>query len=444
MKKDLTSGNISSQIKAVSIPSSIGFFFYTMFNITDTYFASIISTNAIASLVLASTVYFMIISISRGMSTAVTALMGNALGQKDNTKVQNLSIHAYIFAFFMVLFLYIFFFLFVDIIFNFTASSNEYLANSIIFINIIVLGLPFFLFASYSNAILISHGDTKSFRNILISNFILNMVLNYWFIYGGLGLNAMGFSGIAYATISTEFITMCYLFYKVSKLNIIKINVFKFDIGIIKEILFQGLPSTLNMTLMSMGAFILIYYLSILGDEVVSAYGIGIRLEQMALIPSIGLSIAVSAMISQNNGAGNFRRIDDIMNKIYKYSYILYFFGAIFMLLCAYILAPIFTDSINVLNEAQIYLKVNAILLLAYILIFVNVSFLQAIKRPKMIFYIGLFRQIIMPIILFYIAYYYDLSAVYYWIATFISVSLATFYIHYLQKSYLKELIEKN
>jgi len=198
------------------------------------------------------------------------------------------------------------------------------------------------------------------------------------------------------------------------------------------------------MTLMSMGAFILIYYLSILGDEVVSAYGIGIRLEQMALIPSIGLSIAVSAMISQNNGAGNFRRIDDIMNKIYKYSYILYFFGAIFMLLCAYILAPIFTDSINVLNEAQIYLKVNAILLLAYILIFVNVSFLQAIKRPKMIFYIGLFRQIIMPIILFYIAYYYDLSAVYYWIATFISVSLATFYIHYLQKSYLKELIEKN
>ena len=415
-----------------------------MFNITDTYFASLISTNAIASLVLASTVYFMIISISRGMSTAVTSLLGNTLGERNTKKVQNLSIHAYIFATFMVLFLYLFFFAFVDFIFNFTASQNEYLANSIIFINIIVLGLPFFLFASYSNAILISHGDTISFRNILISNFVLNIILNYWFIYGGLGIDAMGFSGIAYATITTEFITMCYLFYKVSKLNIIKINAFKFDINIIKEILFQGLPSTLNMTLMSMGSFILIYYISILGDDIVSAYGIGIRLEQMALIPSIGLSIAVSAMISQNNGARNYIRINKIMYKIYKYAYILYIFGALFMLLCAYIFAPLFTNSYEVINQAQIYLKVNAILLLAYILIFVNVSFLQAIKRPNMIFYIGLFRQIIMPSILFYIAYYFNLSAIYYWIATFISVSMATLYIHYLHKNYLKELIEKN
>ena len=444
MKKDLTTGDISLQIKSVAIPSSIGFFFYTMFNITDTYFASLISTNAIASLVLASTVYFMIISISRGMSTAVTSLLGNTLGEKNTIKVQNLSIHAYIFAIFMVLFLYVFFFAFVDFIFNFTASSNEYLANSIVFINIIVLGLPFFLFASYSNAILISHGDTKSFRNILISNFILNIILNYWFIYGGLGLDAMGFSGIAYATITTEFITMCYLFYKVFKLNIIKINTFKFDINIIKEILFQGLPSTLNMTLMSMGSFILIYYISILGDDIVAAYGIGIRLEQMALIPSIGLSIAVSAMISQNNGARNYVRIENIMNKIYKYAYILYITGGVFMVLCMYVLAPLFTQSVLVLNEAQIYLKINAILLLAYILIFVNVSFLQAIKRPNMIFYIGLFRQIIMPTILFYIAYYYNLSAVYYWIATFISVSIATFYIHYLHKNYLRELIEEN
>jgi len=444
LKKDLTTGDISLQIKSVAIPSSIGFFFYTMFNITDTYFASLISTNAIASLVLASTVYFMIISISRGMSTAVTSLLGNTLGEKNTIKVQNLSMHAYVFAIFMVLFLYVFFFAFVDFIFNFTASSNEYLANSIVFINIIVLGLPFFLFASYSNAILISHGDTKSFRNILISNFILNIILNYWFIYGGLGLDAMGFSGIAYATITTEFITMCYLFNKVFKLNIIKINTFKFDINIIKEILFQGLPSTLNMTLMSMGSFILIYYISILGDDIVAAYGIGIRLEQMALIPSIGLSIAVSAMISQNNGARNYVRIENIMNKIYKYAYILYITGGVFMVLCMYVLAPLFTQSVLVLNEAQIYLKINAILLLAYILIFVNVSFLQAIKRPNMIFYIGLFRQIIMPTILFYIAYYYNLSAVYYWIATFISVSIATFYIHYLHKNYLRELIEEN
>ena len=177
MRKDLTKGDISSQIKQLSIPSSIGFFFYTMFNITDTYFAGSISNNAIASLILASTVYFMIISISRGMSSAVTSLLGNAIGSKDQYKVQSIAIHAYIFAFIMFIFLYTFYFLFINIIFSFSSASDEYLKNSLIFINIIVMGMPFYLLSSYSNSILTSFADTKSFRNILISNFFLILYL---------------------------------------------------------------------------------------------------------------------------------------------------------------------------------------------------------------------------------------------------------------------------
>jgi len=441
MQKDLTSGDISTQVKQIAIPSSIGFFFYTMFNITDTYFASTINSNAIASLVLASSVYFMIISISRGMSSAVTALLGNALGSKDNTKVNNIILHSYLFASFMILFLYVFFFLFANDILQIVSSNSTYLNNSIIFINIIVLGLPFYLFASYSNAILTSYGDTKSFRNILVFNSFVNIFLDYWFLNGGFGLKPLGFSGIAYATITTEFLTMSFLFFKIYKLKVLKdFKNFKFDILIIKEIFTQGLPSTLNMTLMSLGSFLLIYFISKISNDVVAAYGIGIRIEQIALIPPIGLSIAVAAMISQNNGAKDYIRIELIIKKIYKYSYILYFFGFIFMYLSIYFIAPLFTKDANILSEVELYIKVNALLLIAYILIFINVSFLQAIKKPKMIFYIGLFRQIILPLILFYIVYYYNLSSIYYWLATFISVTISTFYIHYLQKKYLKEL----
>lgn len=444
MSKNLTTGDISYQIKQLSFPSSIGFLFYTLFNVTDTYFASTISDNAIAALVLASTVYFMIISISRGMSNAVTSLVGNALGKKDYIKVKNIVVHTYIFALMMIVFLYIFYLLFVDYIFYFTNNDSDYLSNSMIFINIIVLGLPFYLTSSYSNAILTSHGDTKSFRNILILNFFFNIILNIWFIYGGLGLPPLGFAGIAYATITTEFFASFYLFYKVYKLNLIdNFSFFKYNFNIIKEIFVQGLPSTMNMTLMSLGSFILIYFISTISSDTVAAYGIGIRLEQMALIPSIGISVAVAAMIAQNNGAKNFERIELIMSKIYKYAFVLYAFGFVFMLLTGYLLAPFFTDSTFVLNETQTYIKVNAVLLLAYILIFVNVSFLQAIKKPNMIFYIGLVRQIILPLVFFYIIHYFNLSAIYYWFGTFISVALATFYIHHLQKSYLKELNDK-
>jgi putative MATE family efflux protein len=443
MEKDLTSGNISSQIKQLSIPSSIGFFFYTMFNVTDTYFASLIGDNAIAALVLASTVYFLILSISRGMSNAVTSLIGNALGTKDNIKVQNILMHTYIFAAFMTVFLYLFYFLFIDYIFSFTGGDSEYIDSSMLFINIIILGLPFYLTSSYSNAILISHADTKSFRNILIINFFLNIVLNYWFIYGGLGISPLGIEGIAYATISTEILTSLFLLYKVYKLKIVEnFDNFKFDLSLIEEIVIQGLPSTLNMILMSLGAFILIYFISKLGADIVAAYGIGIRLEQMALVPSIGISVAVAAMVAQNNGAKDYKRIETIMKEIYKYSFILSFAGLIFMIFTSYYLAPYFTDSVVVLEQTEIYVKINAILLLAYILIFVNVSFLQAIKRPNMIFYIGLFRQIVFPFIFYTIAYYLELGALYYWLGTFLSVFLATVYIHNLQRKYLKNMLK--
>jgi putative MATE family efflux protein len=442
MKNDLTKGAISSQVKSIAIPSSLGFFFYSMFNITDTYFAGTISSNAIASLVLASTVYFMIISISRGMGTAVTSLVGNAIGSKDHIKVQNIVIHTYIFAFFMITFLYMVYFIAIEYIFSFTNASGEYLSNSIIFIDIIVMGLPFYLLSSYSNAILVSNGDTKSFRNVLIFNFFLNILLNIWFIYGGFGMAPLGFSGIAYATITTEFISMLFLFYRVKRLNLIEnFDDFSFDFTHIKEILSQGMPSTLNMTLMSLGSFILIYFLSTLGEDVVAAYGIGIRLEQMALIPSIGVGVAVIAMISQNNGAKNYKRIKEIMSKIYKYAFILYGLGFVFMLICSYILTPYFTQTPTIINEVDLYVKINAVLLLAYIIIFINVSFLQAIKQPKMIFYIGLARQIILPFIFYSIALYYDLDVLYYWLGTFASVALATFYIHLLQEKYLKELL---
>jgi len=440
MDKDLTSGDISTQIKQISIPASIGFFFYTMFNITDTYFASTISDNAIASLVLASTVFFMIISISSGMSRSVSSLVGNALGTKDHDKVQNIVVHSYIFAFFIVTFLYALSYLSVEYIFDLTSAKGEYLEGSIVFIGVILYGLSFYVFSAFSNAILTSHGDTKSFRNILIVNFFLNIILNYLFIYE---LN-LGIAGIAYATITTESITMSYLLYKVYKLKIVSdLSIIKYNFTLIKELFIQGLPATLNMALMSLGSFILIYFISTLGEDIVSAYGIGIRLEQMALIPSIGLSVAVVAMISQNNGAKNYERIELIMKKIYQYAFILYAFGFVFMFLMAYTLTPLFTYSKIIENEVYTYIKVNAVLLLAYILIFANVSFLQAIKKPNMIFYIGLFRQIIMPSILFYLAYYFNMSALYYWLATFVSVAIATVYINSLQIKYLRELNAK-
>lgn len=82
MHIDLTQDDIKVQIKKLAIPASVGFFFHTMYNVTDTYFAGLISTQALSALTLSFSIFFMMIAFAGGMSEAVTALVGNALGKK--------------------------------------------------------------------------------------------------------------------------------------------------------------------------------------------------------------------------------------------------------------------------------------------------------------------------------------------------------------------------
>ena len=76
----LTTDPIPGLIRAISIPASIGFFFNTMFNVVDTYFAGLISTQALAALSLSFPVFFIIISFGSGISTGTTALIATAIG----------------------------------------------------------------------------------------------------------------------------------------------------------------------------------------------------------------------------------------------------------------------------------------------------------------------------------------------------------------------------
>ena len=79
----LTTQPIAKLIRQIAIPVSIGLFFHTMFNVVDTFFGGLISTQALAALSLSFPVFFIIIAMGSGFSTGTTALIGNALGAGD-------------------------------------------------------------------------------------------------------------------------------------------------------------------------------------------------------------------------------------------------------------------------------------------------------------------------------------------------------------------------
>ena len=80
---DLVTAPVPGLIRRLAVPVSIGFFFNTMFNVVDTFYAGQFDTAALAALSLSFPVFFILIATGSGFSTGATALMGQALGSGD-------------------------------------------------------------------------------------------------------------------------------------------------------------------------------------------------------------------------------------------------------------------------------------------------------------------------------------------------------------------------
>jgi len=428
MHLDLTQGDIKTQIKKLSIPASIGFFFHTMYNVTDTYFAGQISTQALSALTLSFSLFFMMIAIAGGMSEAVTALVGNALGKQDRPMAVHIALNALVFAFFLSFMLTIIGVSSTPYLMSLLGAHGFYLEESLDYINVILYGSVFFVFAFFINALLNAVGDTVSFRNILIFSAGLNVVLDYWFVYGGLGVEPLGVRGISTATVITEFITVLYLGYKLTKTPLLDgYRAFNFDGAVFKSLITQGFPPSVNMVMMATGIFIITYFAAPYGQEVVAAFGIGMRIEQIILMPTIGLNVAVLAIVAQNNGAKQFKRIEETLKIALYYGGLISILGMLLLLVGAEQFMQFFTKDSNVIEAGAVYLRVEAFILYSFVVIFVHLAMLQGIEKPGFIFYISIFRQILAPIILLSLLAYLDLDVVWIWIGIALIVTFSAF-----------------
>jgi len=156
------------------------------------------------------------------------------------------------------------------------------------------------------------------------------------------------------------------------------------------------------MVTVGIGIFVITYFISKFGKEAVAAYGIATRVEQIALLPTVGLNTATLTIVAQNNGAKLFDRIKETLSAALRYGGILMGLGTIGVFLLAEHLMGLFTSDGRVVDIGATYLRIAAFVFYAYVILYVNVAALQGVKRPMYAIWIGLCRQIIAPIIVFY------------------------------------------
>ena len=439
-----TTDPIPKLIRAISIPASIGFFFNTMFNVVDTYFAGLVSTQALAALSLSFPVFFIIISFGSGISTGTTALIATAMGANDKPQARMFAIQGIAFGVLLSIAVTTAGILASPALFSLLGATGPYLDMCLVYMNPIFWGSVFFIMDFMLNAILNALGDTRSFRNFLIAGCLLNMVLDPWFIYGGLGVPAMGVMGVAVATVFIQALGSIYLGYKVSLTELACDRCFSEIIPraqAFREIFKQGFPTSLNSISVGLGIFVITYFISIFGKEAIAAYGVATRVEQIILMPTIGLSVATVTMVAQNSGARLYGRIFETVQTALKYGGIFMVFGTMALLVFAGPLMRLFSADAQVIAVGTLYLRISAFILYAYVILYVNVSALQGVKRPAYGLYIGIARQIALPVVVFpFFAKLLGLGLTGIWIGIFVINWAAAVFTFFYARTYLKRL----
>ena len=434
MKKtnELISKDIKQLIFQIAIPSSIGMFFNTMYNVVDTFYIGQISTQAISALTYSFMVFFMLLSVSFGLSSAITAYVGGALGEYKKNKARIYTSNGISLFILIALVLTILSFIFLKYIFVSMGAEGIVLEYALDYTYIILIGIIPMLIGLGANAVLVALGDTKSYRNVLIIGFILNIILDPLFMYGFYFIPAFGVSGVALATVFIQYITLVYMLYKLYKTNLFDIPRFFSSLPNLKaykHLIKQGIPTSINMFLGSLGSMITMYFVSAYGFKAVAAFGIGYRVEQIILLPMLGLNTAVISIVSNNFGAKNFDRIDEVRNTSLRYGYIMSAIGVVLIALFGKYMIMVFDTDTEVVDIAYTYIIFESFIFFSFITLFISTSTLQGIKNPFMIPYISFYRQIFMPLIFFFlVVYVFELSIIYLWISMLIIITSAAIF----------------
>lgn len=406
MTSDLTSAPIPHLVRRLAIPAATGFFFNTMFNVVDTWYGGRLSTSALAAMSLSFPVFFLILAIGSGVSSGATTMIGNALGRKDHEEARRYLSQSLSFALLHALILTAVGLALAPHIFTLMGARGEYLSHALRYMNVIFAGSTFFLLNYVMNAILNAHGNTMAYRNFLIGGFMLNLVLDPWFMYGAAGFPALGLAGVALATVVIQCFGVFYLFSQLSKtgsMPFLSLADLRPRVSYFRELFRQGFPAAMNMMTVSLGIFIITWFVGRFGEQAVAAYGIGTRIEQIALLPIMGLNMSTLALTAQNFGAERIDRIRETLRVSLRYGTLLAIFGTAAALLYGRELMGIFTKDGSVIDTGVGFLAVEAYVLPSYVLLYICVSAMQGIKQPMFGLIIGLYRQIAGPVFVFHL-----------------------------------------
>jgi Na+-driven multidrug efflux pump len=224
---------------------------------------------------------------------------------------------------------------------------------------------------------------------------LINAVLDPIFIFGFGPVPAMGIQGAAIATLISWLFGLGFVLYILGvKRGLIHTHLISLKEFICssRKILHIGLPAAGANMLTPVAAAILTAIVARYGDSAVAAFGVGSRIESIACLVLLALSMTLPPFISQNMGAGNMKRVEEGYKTSIKFVVIWQVLIYITLVLLSSWIAAAFSKEQAVADIIQLFIW---ILPLGYglqgVIILTNSSF-NALHKPMVALFLSIIR----------------------------------------------------
>lgn len=302
----MTSGPIGSLLFRKTLPVMGGIVALMLFNLVDAYFIGMLGTDALAAVTFTFPVTFTLISLSIGLGIGTSAVVARLLGENSLQLVKRRTTDAALLAIMLSLILTLLGWFTLEPLFRLLGVTDELMPYIRDYMQVWYLGTLFVILPRAISSALRASGNTMVPGLAMIASALLNGLLDPLLIFGWGPIPAMGIQGAAWATLISWMLLTGVVFL----LPQVRQQLLTFDRPILAEVIESwrvigkiALPAIVSSILTPVSSAILTRIVALYGTEAVASFGVGTRIESIALIVVFALSMTLPPFVSQNLGA---------------------------------------------------------------------------------------------------------------------------------------------
>ncbi len=320
--QDLLTAPIAPTLKKMTLQVLFGMVMLMSFNLIDTYFIGLLGTEPLAAISFTFPVTFTIISLSIGLGIGTSAVIAKARGSGNDEEAKDDGLGALVLSFILVAILAYGTYLCTDIIFTALGAGPDLLPLIHDYMDIWYIGAVFLMSPMIGNAVLRASGDAKTPSMVMAASGFINAVLDPLLIFGIGPFPELGIKGAAIASViawAAGFVIILYILTVKRQLISVRVLPMAEFVAVSRKILTIGLPAAGANMLTPIAMAVLTAMIAVHGNAAVAGFGVGTRIESIASMVVLALSMTLPPFISQNFGAQQWDRVEQAYKSIMKF-----------------------------------------------------------------------------------------------------------------------------